>query len=107
MFTITKRHKCSNGGQAIVVSSLEIVDPPPEIAVQPAKSIVPTVTKKRETFSNAPLCRVSLHAFWNDEIDMVFSFELAVLPVTNDPLGLLPNRWNCTIAYKCAVNTTG
>ncbi len=91
MFTITKRHKCSNGGQAIVVSSLEIVDPS-EIAAHTAESIAPTVPIKRQMLNNAPLCRVYLYVFGNDEMDVVFSLELAVLPVTKDPFGLLPNR---------------
>jgi hypothetical protein len=86
---------------------LEIVSPSPGIAAQTAKSIAPIVAAKRAMFNNAPLCKVSLYAFLNDEMDVVFSLELAVLPVTKDPFGLLLNRWNRTMAYKWAVHTTG
>lgn len=102
LLTMAKRYKCSNGGQAIVVSSLRIVGPSPETATQTEKSIAPAVAIKRKTFNKAPLWRVSLYAFWNGEMDVMLSLELAVLPVTKDPFGLLPSRWNCTMAYRWA-----
>lgn len=100
---MAKKHKCSNGGQAIVVSSLGIAGPSPETATQTEKTMAPIIEIKRQMFKKAPLWRVSLYAFWDDEMDVAFSFELAVLPVTKDPFGLLPSKWNRTMAYKWAI----
>jgi hypothetical protein len=33
-------------------------------------------------------------------MDVAFSLELAVLPVTKEPFGLLPKSWNWMTAYK-------
>jgi hypothetical protein len=69
-----------------------------------ATSMPAKIAMNRHTLNKIPLASISLYVFCEKVIDVAFSLEFAVLPVTNEPLGLLPNKWNRITAYRCAVD---
>lgn len=104
LLDIADNVKITNGGQNAVVTSVSISRPLAPTKAWAEMSIPAHIAMSRHRFNQSPPASISRFNIAPGLVDGTSSLQLAALPVTKEPLGLLPNRWNWKTAYRCTLS---